>query len=228
MRPYVRMIFVGVPVLAWAFVVGAVPPRGTYERWQQQATEHLNIRVIRVEQVISANGPIEIEAEATITKIHRSTTQLALGDGIVIQYAQRSKGLPLVTGPGDPTTLSIEEHYEVYLNQSDWLHGFKPAAAIRSFNKLENSDLLRSIDSLTAQKTQLQAEMNLLAKETESLETPDESSAEQDCEGTPPDYKMTRLEQLHGIVEARLTELQDQLGAQRVEQEERPNRLELR
>ena len=107
--------------------------------------------------------------EATITKIHRSTTQLALGDGIVIQYAQRSKGLPLVTGPGDPTTLSIEEHYEVYLNQSDRLHGFKPAAAIRSFNKLENSDLLRSIDSLTAQKTQLQAEMNLLAKETESL-----------------------------------------------------------
>lgn len=137
MRHCGRTLAVALVVIAATLTVWAYPPPGWHEKAKQDATEHLNIRIVRLEQV-SVAGKIEIEAEAEITKIHRNKSQrLAVGDVVVIQYYRHSKHKPMPAGPGDPIALSIEEEYEAYLNRSKRIRGFVPAVAGHSFKKLE-------------------------------------------------------------------------------------------
>lgn len=144
-------------VLAATLSAWAYPPPGWHEKAKQEATEHLNLRIVRLEQV-SVAGKIEIEAEAEVTKIHRNKSQrLAVGDVVVIQYYRHSKHKPMPPGPGDPMAVSIEEEYEAYLNRSKRIRGYVPAVAGHSFKKLERVQAEKQGNSRESPGKKLQA-----------------------------------------------------------------------
>lgn len=113
----------------------AAPP-ATYEALKGEASDHLHITVIRIEQ-IKVGGYVEVEVEAEVSKVLRSKSKLSIGDKIVIQYHRWSKERGEVDGWGWPITPLMEEKYEVYLNKTDRIRGFIPAAARESFVPLK-------------------------------------------------------------------------------------------
>ena len=123
--------------LTLPFTAFTAPPRGWYEQQKQQATDHLNIQVFRVEKTkLKEQIEIKVEVAAEVIKVHSSKSGLSPGDVVVIKYHQKSKkGRPRI-GPSYPPTLLIEEEYEAYLDKLDKTRVFRPAAAGASFKKI--------------------------------------------------------------------------------------------
>ena len=136
-RAHTVLIVATVGILIGTHAI-AVPMQKWFEQQKEQCTDHLNVRIVRVEQA-KVDENIEIEVEAEVLKVSRTKSTVSVGDLIVIQYHRPSKRSGPLLGGGVPAVPVIEEEYGMFITKSDRIRGFKPAAGYQSFENL-NAD----------------------------------------------------------------------------------------
>jgi len=108
---------------------GELPPY-VYKNMQDNAPEHLQIKVQSVKTKEVKDG-IQVFAEAKVTAVTRSTSNLKVGDIIRIEYFHSTRGVP---GPSSVPILVQDRSYEAFLSRySTRDKSFSPDAGGKSF-----------------------------------------------------------------------------------------------
>ena len=108
---------------------GELPP-SAYKRMQDEAPEHLQIKVLSV-KTREMRDEIEVFAEAIVTAVIRSTSELKVGDAIRIEYFHSTRRAP---GPSPVPILVQDQSYQAFLEcYSKRDKTYNSAAGGRSF-----------------------------------------------------------------------------------------------
>jgi hypothetical protein len=110
---------------------GDLPP-AAYQKMQDNAPEHLQIKVLSVKTTEEQDG-LQVFAEAKVTVVKRSGSGVKVGDVIGIEYFHDTRRVP---GPSPVPTLVQDQSYEAFLRlysarQKIW--SYSPAAGGASF-----------------------------------------------------------------------------------------------
>jgi hypothetical protein len=111
---------------------GELPPF-VYKNMQDNAPEHLQIKVLSVKTKEEKDG-IQVFAEAKVTSITRSASNLKVGDVIRIDYFHSTRR---VVGPSPVPLLVQDQLYEAFLSRySTRDKSYSPDAGGRSFSTI--------------------------------------------------------------------------------------------
>lgn len=128
MRRLILLLAVLFPI-----VIHAELPPSAYEKMQREATDVMDIEVLRVDiEPGDAAGRQNIRLMALVNKVARTTTDVKEGDLINILYTVtgRDKGW---TGPGEIPILAEKDKTMAYLLKDSTTGDFHPAAGAMSF-----------------------------------------------------------------------------------------------
>lgn len=118
----IKVFIVFITILFFSLAYAELPT-GAYDQLKAEATEYLNIAILKVEtEEIDINCRIEVTYNAEVIEVLRSKHNLQTGDEILIHSYDRDK-TPACTdgwaGPQVPDLLAVEWIGNTYLNSSD-------------------------------------------------------------------------------------------------------------
>lgn len=112
---------------------GELPP-SAYKRMQDEAPEHLQIKVLSVKTREMRDG-VEVFAEAKVTAVIRSASDLKIGDAIRIEYFHSTRRAP---GPSPVPILVQDQSCQAFLRRySKPGKSYSSAAGGRSFPEVQ-------------------------------------------------------------------------------------------
>jgi hypothetical protein len=121
-------------------------PRPEYRRLQHQAPEDLRIAVVKVHEAPvgesrrereRAGGAFDIDVEAKVLRVNRTTVRVHDGEVIHIIYRlhRRERAVP---GPGEPQPPERGQEYPAWLAKVEGeRRAFQPAAGVYSFERVD-------------------------------------------------------------------------------------------